>query len=205
MRDFADGARFEPFLHKACAVFYKYARSEYRWSLREDMEDAWQAAVTDVFVEKPHNFRLSEEGAASPGEFEGALGRYLGKVAANKLATRLRSVGKGMQRVQSFEEMLARCPDLDRFMHETGHTAPAADEEAERLAMRRVLDTCLAKLSARVRETFKLALLGYSDVEIQAMTSSGSASAIRRRVSEAKMLVVACVRNKWGGGHDRGT
>ena len=68
--------------------------------------------------------------------------------------------------------------------------------------MKRLLDACLAKLSALARETFKLALQGYTDTEIQALTRTGSANAIRRRVSETKSTVVECVRRKSGGKHD---
>lgn len=76
LREFADSRYFSPFVFAANKAFFRFARKHYRWSHREDMEDAWQSAVIDVFVEKPHNFKVPEGGGDSPN------------VAARYVATR---------------------------------------------------------------------------------------------------------------------
>ena len=202
LRDFMHSERFKPFLLSARTAFYRFAGRHYHWSFREDVEDAWQAAVVDVFLDKPDNFKNPSEMAGAPEQFEAVLTRYLGKAAINKLSTRLASLGKSAQRFQSLDGMVADGVDFDKLLYEGGHTAPGAEADAEATGMKRLLDACLAKLSALARETFKLALQGYTDTEIQALTRTGSANAIRRRVSETKSTVVECVRRKSGGKHD---
>jgi hypothetical protein len=198
LKRFSHSARFPLFHELARRTFYKAVRKSRYWSRFEDVEDAWQHAISDAFVQKPHTFQCTPAMLADPMLFELAVLKYLNKVAFNKLNDTLTTTGKGFKNSPSFDAMLADNPDFDRLYHAHALYAPSTESIVEKSNLHKALNECLSKLTVLMRDTFNLKLAGYSDDTIKDLTQARTEAAVRRRVSEAKADLVKCVRMKSG-------
>lgn len=198
IRAFSHSAQFRPFYEHARKTFFRTVRRSRYWAAPEDIDEALNEAMLDVFVEKPHTFKAAPQVFADPQPLQANLLKYLNRVACNKLNDRLAQTGKRISTTQSFDELLANEPDIDRLYHQNALYAPSAESDAERSSLYRALLECMDHLTELMRKTFSLALQGYTDVEIQARTQARSAGSVRRRISETRAVLQQCVQRKSG-------
>lgn len=195
---FSNSSRMRAFHAAHRRQFLTYARHHHSMLKEEDVEDAWQAGVAAVFT-APGKFRIEVEALADEAHFETALAGYLHGVVRNHARRRVREIVAAMKRSESLDVLAEDEDAIDRAMFDLDELERRTDWLADIEQRRRFVERCLDKLSALARRTFSLALLGEEDVRIQAETNSGSAVAVRRRISEAKASVAACVEKQMGG------
>ncbi|SDE40006.1 hypothetical protein [Paraburkholderia lycopersici] len=195
---FTNSSRMRAFIDTHRRQFIVYARHHHPMLDDDDVDDAWQVGVAAVFT-MPGKFRIEAGALADSTRFEAALAGYLHGTVRNQARRRVREIVTAMKRSESLDALAEDEDAIDRLMFDLEALERRTDWLADIEQRRRFVERCLDKLSALARRTFALALIGEEDVRIQAQTNSGSAVAVRRRISEAKASVVACVEKQMGG------
>lgn len=173
------GGRFRPYANEAM------------------LEDACSDAIMSVVVQHQGGF---ESDASDPAQLDNALLGYLFRAAQNQLMTSLRKDARARELFFTTTprnadddspaiDPVAQCADPGATPDET----TAASEQS------RLVHECLDALSALARDTFKLALRGFNDLEIQQALKVASPATVRRRVHDAKNLMMACIQAKTEG------
>lgn len=197
--------RFRNFYDKLRRDFHRTARRQWPLSREDEIDEAVNEACVALFSENKGNFVADSTTTNDPFAFEVALTRYLVGASRFKLLTLL---GKRIE----IEALQVPLPDedeehddvIDKMLSKEGaatdrHTLFASPEDSvEQQQRRHILERCLKTLSSLARETISLALRGHNDIEIQTHMGASSAVTIRRRVSEAKRLLIDCARKARG-------
>ncbi|OXI33320.1 RNA polymerase sigma factor [Burkholderia aenigmatica] len=192
-----DKGRFAAFFRQVNNRFARQARRLYPWSRDADIEDALQSALLSLF-EPASAFSLDDAARMDDATFDARVAGYVTGAATKQLITRLRKLGVESVRLTSLEQWLENEHALDALLSDLGELAPSPEAAAILARTRAAVERCLSKLTETARETFMLALGGHKDVEIQQMTKAGSPVSVRRRISEAKARVIACVQDQTG-------
>lgn len=170
----------------------------YRPYTNDDMlADACSDAVMLIVVQRQGNF---EADGADPRHFDDALLGYLYQAARNKLLTSLLKDSRARELfaqpgVAGFDDS-AMVTDPIEQVADPGATP---DVEAATVEQSRLVHECLQALSELARDTFKLALRGFNDQEIQQALKVASPATVRRRVHDAKQQMTACIQHKMEG------
>lgn len=184
--------RLQPFFVDARKQFFRRARYVFPWCNEADLDDSLQEALLSTLAH-PEWLKISDADIADAERFEKILSAYVRGAALKQLISRLRATGRNSLRLESLEELMQDSAGLDRRLLKEGDAAPGSDFAVHLIRKREIVERCIAKLTELARTTFMLALSGHKDVEIQALTNSGSAVAVRRRVSETRTRVIECV------------
>lgn len=195
---FTHGVRFDPFFKTHYRGFARRARYCFPACLDSDIEDAWQAALLAVY-ESPGNFRISAAELVDVDRFEARLAVYIKGAAMKKLISRIRVTMKNLVTLKSLDELQQDEAKLDKLLFDLDAIVPGPEITTQWARRRKLVEQCLSKLTELARETFILALGGHKDIDIQRITNAGSAVAVRRRISETKTRVMACVESQMGG------
>lgn len=178
-RVFKSSGRFRPYVNEAM------------------LEDACSDAIMSVVVQHQGGFEVDAPGSA---QFDDALLGYLFRAAQNHLMTSLRRDTRA--RDLFFTPTPRTADDDSKSADPLEHAVdPAAtpDETVAASEQSRLVHECLQALSELARDTFKLALRGFNDVEIQTALKVASPATVRRRVHDAKNLMMACIQAKTEG------
>jgi DNA-directed RNA polymerase specialized sigma24 family protein len=189
--------RLRPFFMAVRRDFFKRARYLFPWCLEADLDDSLQEALLSAFS-RPESLIISEADTANGERFEQILSAYVRAAARNQLISRLRIIGRDSVRLESLQELMEDSASLDKHLFEQGEAIQGSDFAVHLIRKREIVERCIEKLSELARTTFMLALSGHKDVEIQKLTNSGSAVAVRRRISETRTRVVECVNAATG-------
>lgn len=178
-RVFRLGGRFRPYANEAM------------------LEDACSDAVMSVVVQHRGGF---DADASNPAQFDDALIGYLYQAARNQLVTALRKDTRARELffTATSRESDDDSPAADPLEH-VADPGDTPDETAAVSEQSRLVHECLQALSELARDTFKLALRGFNDVEIQQALKVASPATVRRRVHDAKNLMMACIQAKTEG------
>lgn len=191
-------ARFRCFYDKLRRDFHRLARRSYSWAYDAEIDESLNDAFVALFSQNKGDFSAASQILRDPLAFETALAAYLIGAGRFKLLSRLRERAKQEDREVPLDDegesrldrpdtvREAAWPDTDPF--------PTPEDSHEQTRRARILARCMEKLTVLARQTFALALRGYTDVEIQARVGSSSTVAVRRRVSETKTLLIDCAR-----------
>lgn len=189
--------RLRPFFVSVRRAFFSRARYQFPWCIEADLEDSLQEALLSAFS-RPESLAISESDIADAERFEQILSAYVRAAAQNQLISRLRTIGRDSVRLESLQELMKDGASLDRRLFEQGEAVLSSDFAVHLNRKREIVERCIEKLTELARTTFMLALSGHKDVEIQKITNSGSAVAVRRRISETRARVVDCVNAATG-------
>lgn len=160
------------------------------------LEDACSDAIMLIVVQHQGHF----EADADAGRFDDALLGYLYQAAHNKLLTALHKDSRARELffTPTSHDVDGNSPAIDP-VEQAPDPGAAPDEETEAVEQSRLVHECLDALSDLARDTFKLALRGFNDQEIQRLLKVASPATVRRRVHDAKMLMMACIQGKTEG------
>lgn len=197
IRRFTHSSRFRPFVNTLRRKFACRVRYRFPWIDDADLWDAWQSGLLAV-LEAPGRISMASEDAADAARFEARLGAYLLGAAYKQALTRLRAAGKDSLRMTSLDVLREDEALFDKLLFELGEVEPGPEAQMQLARRRRAVEQCIARLTELARTTFLMALTGAKDVAIQKDTNAGSAVSVRRRISEAKSRVIACVEKKTG-------
>lgn len=167
------------------------------YASEEMLEDACSDAILLTVVQYHGRFEVDTEDSS---RFDDALLGYLYQAAYNRLLTSLHKDSRARELFFSPDsgpgdddlpanDPIARAVTMD----------PTPDEAAGTVEQSRVVHECLEALSELARDTFKLALRGFNDQEIQETLQVASPVTVRRRVHDAKQRMVDCVQGKMEG------
>lgn len=167
------------------------------YASEEMLEDACSDAVLLTLVQHHGHF---EADATDSGRFDDALLGYLYQAAHNRLLT---SLHKDSRARELFFTPGGGNDDEDAPTNDPIAQAIAADPSPDEIAgaaeQSRLVHDCLEALSELARDTFKLALRGFNDQEIQDELQVASPATVRRRVHDAKQRMMDCVAGKMEG------
>lgn len=111
----------------------------------------------------------------------------------------LKRLGDEIKTTGSLEEWTKASNELDNLYMQRDEFAESPEAQTFWNRRMQMLDECMNKLAILARETFALALRGYTDMEIIAQMGGGSAVSIRRRISDAKERVSKCATDSARG------
>lgn len=158
------------------------------------LEDACSDAIMLVVIQHQGGFEADD---SSPEHFDDALLGYLYRAAHNKLLTALRKDSRARELFFTpTSDASDENPSVNSPLERVADPGAKPDEEAVAAQQARLVHECLEALSQLARDTFKLALRGFNDREIQQALNVASPATVRRRVHDAKNLMMACIQGK---------
>lgn len=186
----ADRDQFRAFFLALRKDVFRGARRRFPWVRDADVEACLHDAMLGA-LEGRSDFAVPPDARDDSTRLAAHLGAHVRSATTQRLIERLVRAGHAIRIDTEYPD-----DPLDRLLAQAGHASMLADS-VDRERRVRIVGECLQRLPELARQTIGLALRSCSDTEIQVSTGAGSAIAARRRVSEAKNLLVRSAQSLW--------